>query len=125
MCRGDRKSSLKRLTYGLDITIKACCLFWRNPPAVPTSSSWLNLVERWVAELTSKRIRGGTFFTVQGLEKAIDEFLSAWSKNPKPFNWTATVDAIQEKLSRCRQTLEQIPPGFTSPRKKKQKELSG
>jgi hypothetical protein len=41
-------------------------------------------------------------------EKAIDELLSAWSRNPKPFNWNATVDAIQEKLSRCSQILEQM-----------------
>ena len=94
------------------------------PHFVPTSSSWLNLVERWFGELTSKRIRRGSFFSVQDLEKAIDEFLSAWNKNPKPFVWTATVDSIQEKLSRCRQTLEQIKPGFTSPRKKQKKGLS-
>jgi len=94
------------------------------PHFVPTSSSWLNLVERWFGELTSKRIRRGTFFSVEDLEKAIDEFLSAWNKNPKPFVWTATVDSIQEKLSRCRQTLEQIKPGCTSPRGKKRKGLS-
>jgi len=94
------------------------------PHFVPTSSSWLNLVERWFGELTSKRIRRGSFFSVEDLEKAIDEFLAAWNKNPKPFVWTATVDSIQEKLSRCRQTLEQIKPGSTLPRRKKQKGLS-
>jgi transposase/transcriptional regulator with XRE-family HTH domain len=94
------------------------------PHFVPTSSSWLNLVERWFGELTAKRIRGGSFFSVDDLEKAIEEFLSAWNENPKPFVWTATVDSIQEKLSRCRQTLEQIKPGCTLPRKKKQKGLS-
>lgn len=86
---------------------------------VPTSSSWLNLVERWFAELTSKRIRRGSFFSVEDLENAIAEFLAAWNDAPKPFVWTATVDSIMEKLSRCRQTLERIQPGCTAPRMKK------
>src|SRR5437870_7386948 len=91
---------------------------------VPTSSSWLNLVERWFGELTSKRIRRGSFVSVEELKKAIEEFLSAWNDNPKPFVWTATVDSIQEKPSRCRQTLEPIQPGCTLPRRKKQKAVS-
>jgi transposase len=88
---------------------------------VPTSSSWLNLVERWFGELTSKRIRRGSFGSVEDLKKAIDEFLAAWNENPKPFLWTATVDSIVEKLTRCRQTLEQIRPGCTLPRSRKAK----
>jgi transposase len=91
---------------------------------VPTSSSWLNLVERWFGELTTKRIRRGSFSSVADLEKAIEEFLCAWNKHPQPFVWTATVDSIQEKLSRCRQTLEQIQPGSTLPRRRKQKAVS-
>src|SRR6058998_693708 len=91
---------------------------------VPTSSSWLNLVGRWFGELTSKRIRCGSFVSVEELRQAIDEFLSAWNDNPRPFVWTATVDSILEKLSRCRQTLEQIQPGCTLPRRKKQKGVS-
>src|ERR1700751_106287 len=75
---------------------------------VPTSSSWLNLLERWFGELTSKRIRRGSLRSVEDLEKAITEFLVAWNKNPKPFIRTATVESIVQKLSRCRQTLEQI-----------------
>jgi transposase len=94
------------------------------PHFVPTSSSWLNLVERWFGELTSKRIRRGSFVSVAELEKGIEEFLSAWNDNPKPFVWTATVDSIQEKLLRCRQTLEQIQPGCTLPRRRKRKGLS-
>lgn len=82
---------------------------------VPTSCSWLNLIERWFAELTNKRIRRGTFLSVDDLITAIQEFLAAWNKNPKPFIWTATVDSIVAKLSRCRQTLEQIQPGCTRP----------
>ncbi len=67
---------------------------------VPTSSSWLNLVERWFGELTSKRIRRGSFASVTDLQQAIAEFLAAWNENPKPFVWTATVESIVTKLSR-------------------------
>lgn len=88
---------------------------------VPTSSSWLNLIERWFGELTSKRIRRGSFFSVEDLVAAIQEFLSAWNENPRPFVWTATVDSIVAKLSRCRQTLEQIQPGCTAPKRRKRK----
>ncbi len=88
---------------------------------VPTSSSWLNLVERWFGELTSKRIRRGVFLSVADLKAAIDEFMAAWNENPKPFVWTATVESIVAKLSRCRQTLEQIQPGCTLPRRRKTK----
>jgi transcriptional regulator with XRE-family HTH domain/transposase len=89
------------------------------PHFVPTSSSWLNLVERWFGELTTKAVRRGSFSSVADLQLAIAEFLDAWNENPKPFVWTATVDSIQAKLSRCRQTLEQIKPGCTAPRTRK------
>ena len=88
---------------------------------VPTSSSWLNLVERWFGELTSKRIRRDSFGSVPELKQAIDEFLAAWNEKPKPFVWTATVDSIVAKLARCRQTLEKIDPGCTLPRRRKAK----
>ena len=86
---------------------------------VPTSSSWLNLIERWFAELTNKRIRRGSFYSVDELIAAIETFLANWNQHPKPFVWTATVDSITEKLSRCRQTLEQIQPGCTAPKRRK------
>ncbi len=86
---------------------------------VPTSSSWLNLVERWFGELSSQCIRRGAFFSVEDLKQAIREFLDAWNENPRPFVWTATVESITEKLSRCRQTLEKIQPGCTLPRSRK------
>jgi transposase len=88
---------------------------------VPTSSSWLNLIERWFRELTSKRVRRGSFFSVDDLQSAILDFLKGWNQDPKPFIWKATVESIQAKLSRCRQTLEQIQPGCTKPRSKKKK----
>lgn len=84
----------------------------------PTSGSWLNLVERWFAELTQKAVRRGSFASVADLEAAIAEFLAAWNHSPKPFVWTATVDSIMAKLTRCRQTLERIKPGCTAPRSK-------
>jgi transposase len=86
---------------------------------VPTSSSWLNLVERWLGELSSKRLRRDSFYSVEDLVKAILEYLGTWNENPKPFVWTATVESIVEKLSRCRQTLEKIQPGCTLPRSRK------
>jgi transposase len=86
---------------------------------VPTSSSWLNLVERWFGELTGKRIRRGVFVSVEDLVTAIEEYMAVWNENPKPFLWTATVESIVEKLQRCRQTLETIKPGCTRPRSRK------
>ena len=75
----------------------------------------------WFGELTSKRVRRGSFNSVGDLKKAIGEFLDAWNENPRPFLWTASVESIQQKLARCRQTLEQISPGCTQPRKRKPK----
>jgi len=88
---------------------------------VPTSCSWLNLIERWFAELTNKRIRRDSFLSVGDLQAAILDFLAAWNESPKPFVWTATVDSILVKLARCRQTLEQIQPGCTVPKTRKRK----
>lgn len=71
--------------------------------------------------MTGKRIQRGTFVSVADLKKAIEEFLSQWNSDPQPFVWTATVDSIVEKLSRCKQTLEKIKPGCTQPRMRKNK----
>ena len=60
---------------------------------------------------------------VADLQQAITEFLEAWNEDPKPFLWTATVDSIQAKLARCRQTLEQITPGCTAPRTRKKRRI--
>src|SRR5207302_9002438 len=87
----------------------------------PLSSIWLHLVGRWCGELTRKRIRRGSFRSVEVLEKAIMEFLAACNENPKPFLWTATVESVVKKPSRCRQTLERIRPGCTLPRRRKAK----
>jgi transposase len=95
------------------------------PHFIPTSSSWLNLVERWFGELTGKRIRRGVFVSVDDLKAAIEEYLRTWNANPKPFVWRATVESIVEKLSRCKQTLEKIKPGCTRPRVRKNPKNKG
>ena len=91
------------------------------PHFIPTSSSWLNLIERWFGALTEKRIRRGSFVSVADLVAAIEDYLAAWNTNPKPFVWTATVASIVEKLSHCKQTLEKIKPGCTLPRSRKRR----
>jgi transposase len=68
----------------------------------PTSSSWLNLIERWFRELTEKRVRRGSFDSVPELITAINEYLAASNTNPKPFVWHAPAKAILDKLARCR-----------------------
>jgi len=74
----------------------------------PTSSSWLNLVERWFAELTNKAVRRGVFRSVPQLIEAIDAFLAAWNNEPKPFIWTATAADILAKVRRGRVALNSI-----------------
>src|SRR6476619_3502866 len=74
----------------------------------PTSSSWLNLVERWFKELTDKRLRRGVFTSVADLTTAITRWAEHWNTDPQPFIWKATADEIIEKVSRGRQTLHQI-----------------
>jgi len=69
----------------------------------PTSGSWLNLVERWFAELTSKQIRRGAHRSVSELERAIAEFLEAHNADPKPFLWTKSPDQILASIARFAQ----------------------
>jgi len=69
----------------------------------PTSSSWLNQVERWFGLITDRMIRRGTFRSVQALEQAIYQWLATWNDHPKPFLWTATADVILEKVRRCKE----------------------
>jgi hypothetical protein len=86
---------------------------------VPTSSSWLNMVERWFAELTGKAVRRGSFSSVPDLIAAIEEFIEDWNRDPKPFIWTARAEDILEKIERCRRRLEEIKPGCTVRRGRK------
>ncbi|WP_369779449.1 IS630 family transposase [Streptomyces sp. R33] len=65
----------------------------------PTGSSWLNLVERWFAELTTKKLRRGVHRSVQALERDIRTWLADWNEHPRPFVWTKTADEILDKLA--------------------------
>jgi len=69
----------------------------------PTSSSWLNQVERLFGIITDRMIRRGTFRSVGELETAIYSWLAAWNSSPTPFTWTATADIIIEKVRRCKE----------------------
>ncbi len=71
----------------------------------PTSSSWLNLVERFFGELTTQRIRRGVFRSVPELIHAIEEFIKHQNAAPKPFVWTATVETIIKGVARARKAL--------------------
>lgn len=74
----------------------------------PTSSSWLNLIERWFGEITRKRIRRGVFHSVPDLVAAIEEFIHINNENPKPFVWNKRVDQILEKISHCKAVIETL-----------------
>lgn len=63
----------------------------------PTSSSWLNLVEGWFAQLTNRRLRTGAFTSVGDLTDAIDLWAEAWNEDPQPFLWRKTADEIIAK----------------------------
>ena len=74
----------------------------------PTSASWLNLVERFFAEITTKRIRRGVFRSVADLEQAIHDYLDHHNANPKPFVWTKSAEVILDKERRALDVLEAI-----------------
>lgn len=76
---------------------------------IPTSSSWLNLVERWFREITDKRIRRGTFRNVPQLIAAIEEFIQHHNHHEKPFVWTAQAETILAKVARARAALDKTP----------------
>ena len=66
----------------------------------PTSSSWLNLVERWFAELTNRKLRRSAHRSVTELETDIRKWINEWNKDPRPFVWTKTADEILTKANR-------------------------
>src|SRR5262249_19605963 len=72
---------------------------------IPTSSSWLNMVERWFGEITQKRIRRGTFRSVKELVAAIAEYLREHNQAPTRFGWTKDADMILGKIRRCKEAL--------------------
>ena len=66
----------------------------------PTSSPWLNQIERWFAEITRKRIRRGTFRSVRDLIKAIQDYIRLYNRNPQPFQWVASASRIIKKVNK-------------------------
>ena len=72
----------------------------------PTSSSWMNQVERWFGLLTDRQLRRGVHDSVAALERDIQSWIDQWNENPRPFTWTKTADEILERLSRY---LQRIP----------------
>lgn len=72
----------------------------------PTGSSWLNLVERWFAELTDTQTRRGVHKTVQALKKDIRDWIAAWNTDPRPYAWTKTADGRLGRVSEVDQRRE-------------------
>ncbi len=75
---------------------------------IPTSSSWLNLVERWFRELSQKRLRRGSFANVPALISAIKEYLDQHNQNPQVFVWSAPVERILAKIAKCKEALDAV-----------------
>jgi transposase len=75
---------------------------------IPTSSSWLNLVERWFAELSENRLRRGVFRSLPELIKAIADFTDDHNQDPKAFIWTAKAQDIINKLARAKRVLDKV-----------------
>ena len=96
--------------YGTHTHPKAQAWFAAHPRYhlhfTPTGASWLNLVERWFAEITRKRIRRGTFRSVNELNRAISEYVRQNNRHPRPFIWTATASTIMKKIKHCKEALD-------------------
>jgi transposase len=73
----------------------------------PTSSSWLNLVERWFAELTTKKLRRGAHRSVRALNADIRAWIDTWNDNPRPFVWTKTAEDILDSIARYCQRINE------------------
>jgi len=122
---GERQLHLVLDNYGTHKTPEVQA--WLNthrrfvPHYIPTSSSWLNLVERWFRELTDKAVRRGAFFSVPDLVQAIEAFLAAWNADPQPFVWTAKLEEVLRKIEQARAKLESVQPGCTQPLRRKPK----
>lgn len=81
----------------------------------PTSSPWLNLVERWFRDLTDKALRRGAFKSVPDLIAAIEHYMNAHNDEPRPLIWTASAESILEKVARGRVALNQATKTRTDP----------
>lgn len=95
--------------YGAHKTARVQSWLKRHPRFnmhfTPTSSSWLNMVERFFSELTTKRVRRGVFRSVAELERAIMDFIEKHNEKPKIFTWTKDADTILAKVSKCKEVL--------------------
>ena len=95
--------------YGAHKTSRIQTWLKRHPRFImhftPTSSSWLNMVERFFSELTTKRVRRGVFRSVEELEKAILDFIKKHNERPKIFTWTKDADTILSKVKKCTELL--------------------
>jgi transposase len=76
---------------------------------IPTSSSWLNVIERWFRDITQNRIRNGVFKSVCQLEQAIRDYIDHHNANPHTFVWTKTAEDILQKVTRARAALNKLP----------------
>lgn len=74
----------------------------------PTSSSWLNLIQRWFREITEKRIRRGVFKSLPELEQAINDFIAQHNAHPKAFRWTKSAEEILDKVRRAKAALNNV-----------------
>ena len=74
----------------------------------PTSSAWLNVVERWFRDVTATRIRRGSFQSVPELSAVIDDYLAQSNQNPHIFVWTASVDSILAKIAKCKEAFDAL-----------------
>jgi transposase len=90
-------------SYGTHKTPEIKRWFLRHPRfhlhLTPTDSSWLNLAERWFAELTTRTLRRSSHRSVAEPEADLNAWIQAWNDNPKPFVWTKTADQILENLA--------------------------
>ena len=75
---------------------------------IPTSSSWLNLVERWFRQITDQRIRRGAFRSGPELIAAIEDYMRNHNQNPPVFVWTASVESILTKIAKCKEALDAL-----------------
>jgi len=75
---------------------------------IPTSSSWLNLVERWFREITDKRLRRGSFKNVPELVAAINQYIETHNQKPQVFVWSAPVERILTKIAKCKEALDAL-----------------
>ena len=75
---------------------------------IPTSSSWVHMVERWFREITDKRIRRGVFRNVPELIAAIEDYMTNHNQNPRVFVWTASVESSMAKIAKCKDALDAL-----------------